>query len=423
MQLRATIYISICCLVLIGCASFPRHPDRNPTIWEVITAYTNPSAPAPEQAEANDAPTNGDDGDGSSTAGTPTATLLPGTRVAVAQTRVHTERLTMTAEAAPPTATLLPGTRVAVAQTRVHTTRVAMTAESLTATAAPTGTQVMSVTVTPGSGTQVAALPTRADASPTATPTRIRPTNTPAGSTPQATATSVPSTPTRTSTPTEAATSAATPTRSATSTPGETPTSPPSPPEDPIRRDVYIRSHVGSAGGGEYVVVGEIINGEDYPVYGARVVGTFYDGSGNTIGAQEEMAIFPKTHTEQPNPFRLAVSDPAGQVESYELTLVWEDISVVEFMPLTVVGAVVDDDEKLEISGELKNDQSSALTSIIVTVTFYDEEGTVIAAYDDFFGSQTLGPGESMPYTLTIPDADLEYDTFYVQAQGNLNLF
>lgn len=423
MQLRATIYISICCLVLIGCASFPSHPDRNPTIWEVISAYTNPATPAPAQAEADGVAMSGENGEDTTTLGTPTATLLPGTRVAVAQTRVHTERLTMTAEAAPPTATLLPGTRVAVAQTRVHTTRVAMTAESLTATAAPTGTQAMSVTVTPGSGTQVAVLPTKADATPSATATRIRPTNTPVGSTPRPTATSVPSTPTQTATPTEAATSAATPTRSATSTPGETPTLPPSPPEDPIRRAVYIRSHVGSAESGEYVVVGEIINGEDYPVYGARVVGTFYDGSGNTIGAQEEMAIFPKTHTEQPNPFRLAVSDPAGQVESYDLNLVWEDISVVEFMSLTVVSAEVDDDEKLEISGELRNDQSSELTSIIVTVTFYDEDGAVIAAYDDFFGSQTLGPGESMPYTLTIPDAALEYDTFYVQAQGNLNLF
>ena len=59
MRFRITAIISVCSIILIGCATFPQHPDRNPTIWEVITAYTNPqgqeatqTGEAEEKAEA-----------------------------------------------------------------------------------------------------------------------------------------------------------------------------------------------------------------------------------------------------------------------------------------------------------------------------------------------------------------------------------
>lgn len=342
---------------LIGCATFPDPPDRNPTIAEVVSAYLFPST-----EEGTAVP----------------ETELSGTPVkSVAKSQTYTTTVTA----------VMTGTVSATAGTT--TTRIASTGAQVTRTAVSISTR-------------------------TATPTfTVRPTRRVQTTPP----------PTRTSTPTRQQANTATPTRRIDPTPEKTPTSPPSPPEAPIQDDVYIRSHRSTVEGGNYVVVGEIINGRAFPVYGAKIIGTFFDNSGTVVGAQEELTLFPKTDIEESNPFKLSVTDPSGQIERYELTLVWEDISIIEFLPVDVRNTKLEEEDGLTVSGELGNSQGTELTSIIVGVTFYDEDGNVVAVFDQFFGSESLAPGETMPYSISIAGPDFEYETFRVQAQGNVDLF
>lgn len=381
MKRRAIVLFCLVFSLLIGCAAFPRHPDRKPTIWEVITAYIHPQQPTVTPKAVAALPPAGS-----------TATIGASTPVTGTTTLPATSVITSTV----PISGSIPLTDSVPIGGR----------ENITGTATPKGTTSrgqtpISTSVSTRTGT--ASAPTAA-----ATPTP-RTTTTPR--------------PTTRGTPTQGATRGATPTRRVEPTPDETATLPPSPPEDPIREAIYIRSHVGQAENGRYVVVGEVVNGENYPIYGAKVVGTFVDSSGNVVGAQEALTIFPKTEVEESNPFRLSVSDPGGQVASYELTLLWEEISIVEFLAVDVVSAELNDEEGLEVTGELHNGQGTDLTSIIVSITFYNESGEVVDVYDQFYGAQVLKPDESMPYSIEIAKPDLEYDTFRVQAQGNVNLF
>ncbi|MEM7126560.1 MAG: FxLYD domain-containing protein [Chloroflexota bacterium] len=383
MNLRAIVAVCLISCLLIGCASFPRHPDRKPTIWEVITAYTNSQA-------STAAPTV-----------TPVqVAALPQADASLAIT--STSSLTGTTSIS---GTVSPsGTVPAIGSTPLSGTPI-LRGTRATNQPATTRTATVRATRTRTSAATPATTKATNTRTPTATP---RPRTTPIA--------------TERATPTRSSTRSATPTRRVEPTPGKTATLPPSPPEDPIREAVYIRSHAGQSGSGEFVVVGEIINGENFPVYGAKIIGTFLDDQGNVVGAQEELTLFPKTDIEESNPFRLAVSDPGGQIESYELLLIWEEISIIEFMPIGVIRAELDDD-KLNVTGELRNTQGVGLTSIIVTITFYDEDGHVVGVSDQFYGAQALPPGDTMPYSISIDDPHLEYDTFRVQAQGNVNLF
>lgn len=249
-----------------------------------------------------------------------------------------------------------------------------------------------------------------------ATPTPAPATDTPA---PPATATSAPPT-TPTAGPTPAPT--ATPTSGASATPPASPTAPstPAPTKTPYPTGVFVASHRGYAEGSGYVVVGEVLNTAGYPVYGAKVIANFFDSSDKVVAAGQTLTSLAMTEPEVGNPFKLKVENVASAVSRYELSVTWEDVSLIEFRHLTVVEGEV---RQGEVVGQMRNDHESTLTSIVVAVTFYDASGAVVNTADIFLGGQKIAPGDTLPFAIPISDANLVYERFWIEAQGNLELF
>jgi len=169
--------------------------------------------------------------------------------------------------------------------------------------------------------------------------------------------------------------------------------------------------------------VGEVINGEHFPVFNVKVIGSFYDASGNLVGAQESVTELVQIEPELNSPFKLQVANSSGNISRYELTLVWDDISIVDYEELTILSQEARDEGQLEVFGELRNDGSVAVRDIVVVVTFYDSSGAVVDVYRGSVAQLTLGRGETTTYTIPVPRGDLNYDHFTVQAQGALQLF
>lgn len=207
-----------------------------------------------------------------------------------------------------------------------------------------------------------------------------------------------------------------------TSTPTAAPTAQPSPAptKTPYPTGIFVASHRGYAEGGAYFVVGEVLNTAGYPVYGAKVIANFYDSGGKLVGAGQALTSLAMTEPEVANPFRLKVENLASSISRYELTVIWEDVSLIEFRPLAVLEAEVGQGQ---VAGQIRNEQESTLTSIVVAVTFYDATGAVVDTADIFLGGQTLAPGGEMPFVIPLRDGNLVYDRFWIEAQGNLNLF
>jgi len=236
---------------------------------------------------------------------------------------------------------------------------------------------------------------------------------------PAATATSAPPV---TDTPMVPASPTTGPTVTPTNTPIPAPTTPPAPTptKTPYPTGIFVASHRGFSDGSNYVVVGEMLNTAGVPVFGAKVIANFYDGGDKLIAAGQALTSLAMTEPEVGNPFKLKVENLASAVSRYELTVTWEDVSLIEFRPLTVLEGEV---RQREVVGQMRNDQESALTSIVVAVTFYDAGGAVVDTADIFLGGQILAPGASIPFAIPIPASDGVYDHFWIEAQGNLNLF
>lgn len=304
-------------------------------------------------------------------------------------------------------------------------------------TATITSTMTVSITVTP-TGTAVISgtRATTGTAAPTSSanrrsstpfpPSTLAPPANPTGSgtrmvtpfpTRQATAT------TR-ATATRSATRTATATRSPTSTATRRATATPATPiatATPIPRTVFVGRNQGFLADASYFVVGEVLNGDSYPVFTVKVIGTFYDSNNNVVAAQESTTIFHQIEPELSSPFKLQVTNGASAIDHYELTLTWDDVSVIDYEELAVESTEVDD-ETGTITGELRNNGSVSVQNIAVVVTLYDDENDVVDVLSGTADKAVLGTDETTRYTIPLP-AEIEFDRIEVQAQGALKLF
>ncbi len=289
-----------------------------------------------------------------------------------------------------------------------ETAAPAQAGENATATALPTFTPLPSPTQTD------TPLPTP---SPTATPVA---TSTP---TPTAglTVTAVPPEPTVTPTATATATSTDSPplpTPTPTSSPTATPTS------TPVPASVFVRSHSTYPSGSGLALVGEVVNGGAYEVFGIRVHAEFFSSSGELIADSEAMAVFGKLDVERPAPFLMLVDIDPSAVQSYGLSVSYDDFSIIEFRDVEVSSVtVVERDGRTAIVGRLHNRHETALTSVMVAATFFDDTGEVVDVVELSMFGETITPGAELPFEIPLQDVGRAFTNLRVQAQGQLSLF
>ena len=259
------------------------------------------------------------------------------------------------------------------------------------------------------------------------TPTATEPTPTLAP--PQPTATRTPhafvsATATMTTAPTATATMTAAPTATATMTAVLTATATPIPTPTPIPQAVFVRSHTSYALGSQLVVVGELLNGAGYAVYALRVHGRFYDSGDALIASAEAQAALGELEIERVAPFRMIADIDPAVVHRYELSVSFEEISINEYRELEVSAvAVVERNGRLAVVGELHNGHETALSALVVAVTFYDEEGEVVEAAETALTEEVISPGADLSFEILLPDAGRAYSKLRVLAQGQLSLF
>lgn len=352
--------------------------------------------------------------------GTPTGTI---TATATATTSLTATATVTATTPVTPTATVT-GTATATATATLTTTGTPPLTPTgtitVTRTAQPPGTPPL----TPPSTITATGTP----ALPTGTPlTRTPPAPLPPGTQTPAPTGSVFPAPTTTATrsatvtPTRPiGTPTVTPTRAFTTTPPTTPTPRPTPTAIPAA--LFLGSHRGYEANGVYTVVGEVINNVGYPVFNTKVIASFYDANGSLIGAQETVTLLTRIGIELSSPFKLSIPS-SGNINRYELTLVWDDISIIDNQELTILSQETRTDGQLEIFGELRNDGSVGVNNIVVVATFYDAAGAVVDVYQGTVSKADLASDETTSYSIVVPDPAIPYDRFIVQAQGALVLY
>jgi hypothetical protein len=171
-----------------------------------------------------------------------------------------------------------------------------------------------------------------------------------------------------------------------------------------------------------YFVVGEVVNNTPGPVFRVRLTGTFYNASDQVIATQETYAYLAQTGPDQRNPFKFQVDNPANDISRYDLTVAWEDISVVTYQDLIILSQEVRQTNGPEVAGQVQNDFDENLGSIVVVVALYDGTGEVVDVYQGTPQATQLAPGDVSPYAVQLAP-DQTFASFSVQAQGKRAIF
>ena len=249
--------------------------------------------------------------------------------------------------------------------------------------------------------------------SPTGTPT-----STPSA-TPSPTPTLTPEPPPPTATQTATASATNTPPQ-----PSPTPTLTATPTSTAIPAEVFVRSHTTYEDDFQLVLVGELVNGGAFEVYGVRVQARFFNSRGEQVADVEAPAAFVKLEAERAAPFRMVVNVDPTAVESYELDLFYDEFAVAEFRDIEVSAvAVVEREGRVAVVGILHNPHETALTSVRVAATFYDDSGEVAEVVELSMLGETITPGAELLFEIPLHGGDRTYAHLRVQAQGQLSLF
>lgn len=200
--------------------------------------------------------------------------------------------------------------------------------------------------------------------------------------------------------------------------PTATPTAGPSPTPTPMPATVFLGSHHSYRAGSAFIVVGEAINGGSSPVFGVTIIATFHDAGGNLVGASESAALLPQTLPTQANPFKLQLLNAPANIDRYEVTLRWDEITINSFDRATIVREEISTNNGIEITGEIRNDHRSDLRNLVVVATFYDESGNVVDVVPGQTSVASLSPGDTA--TFSVQAQSIAYATYLVQIEGML---
>ena len=159
-------------------------------------------------------------------------------------------------------------------------------------------------------------------------------------------------------------------------------------------------------------------------MFGARVHAEFFSSSGESIADAEAYAVFGKLEPEGNAPFRMTVDVDPSTVQNYVLSVTSDEFSITEYRELEVSAvSLVEREGRIAVVGRLHNRHETALTSVVVAVTFYDEAGEVVDVVGLSMFGETITPGGGLSFEILLPGGERAYTNLRVQAQGQLSLF
>jgi hypothetical protein len=194
----------------------------------------------------------------------------------------------------------------------------------------------------------------------------------------------------------------------------------PQPTSTPLPDSLQILNSRLYLDGSRAVVVGEVYNAMDHPVYYVQIMATFYDNSGTVGRYADAFTDLPKTAPGQHNPFMVVLNHAPPGIVRYSLQLTLGSNPIADYQPATILSAAVRDNGGAEVVGELRNDQAKPLDVIRVVVAFYDPDGTVYDVATEFLSGNPLAPGASVSYHVSTFKDELLGLPYVVQAQGEL---
>lgn len=197
---------------------------------------------------------------------------------------------------------------------------------------------------------------------------------------------------------------AAAPQPTPTEVPEPTPTpEPPSPTVPPLE---ILNTSSRTDAVDSFHVVGEVMNNSDSYVEFVEVAATFFDAAGDVIASDVAYTLTRIIPPWEIAPFALLIVDGAALgIADFRLQVQGDETSSRPVPGLSIRGDTsnVDDSDSFHVVGKVVNGSSEPYDFVQVIGTFYDANGTVVAADFVFTERYVVKPDRSSPFDLVIP--------------------
>jgi hypothetical protein len=192
--------------------------------------------------------------------------------------------------------------------------------------------------------------------------------------------------------------------------------SPTLPPE--TQEGLVILSHSTYVDSSGYChIVGEVENRGQNNTRKNKVIATFYDEQGASNLTALCYCYLEILKPGERSPFEIVLSSPPNVV-NYMLTVEWE-VTDTELNRDIVPGeleAMTDGDGYYVVTGQTTNNTGKPIDVIMIVGSFYDSEGTIVAAGITFADVAPLQPDESANFTMVIdPSISSKISTYSLQ--------
>ncbi len=164
-----------------------------------------------------------------------------------------------------------------------------------------------------------------------------------------------------------------------------------------------------------YHVVGEVNNSGTTNLKSLNVTATFCDSIGNVIGSAFAYTMLDVLLPNMKAPFEIVLIDGADQVNSYALTLRFDEFqgSKPPFLTLVNVSKSLDVSGFTHVLGEMRNLASQSATSAKVAATFFDINHNVVSAAFEYCIPSTIEPMDKAVFEI-IPSRRIGGDISFV---------
>jgi hypothetical protein len=166
------------------------------------------------------------------------------------------------------------------------------------------------------------------------------------------------------------------------------PTAPPTATTD----NVVVKSYASYNTSGQFTIYGEVANNNTtHTVYPFNMQAKLYDTSNQLLATALGNFLVQKLNPGQTSPFEIKyVGGVATRVARAELSFLYNISSARNYQSLTILSRDVSPGRP-NVSGVLRNDHAQTMGQAMVSVTYYDAAGNVLAVA--WAGSFELAPG------------------------------
>jgi hypothetical protein len=157
-----------------------------------------------------------------------------------------------------------------------------------------------------------------------------------------------------------------------------------------------------TAGDGDQVVVGLVVNGSAETIHVVEVAAVFRNAGGGTVAQESNVAPVVSIAPGQDSPFEIRLNQPPAGITSYEVFIAGTE--EIPFLSAINITETVTSFSTSGVSGTLSNSSGLTYSGVTAWVAVFDAQGNVLRVAGDDAMPSEIPSGGNASFSVTFSD-------------------